>query len=402
MVKYFISILILFSFNSFSQEEIHDTIRIKLFSNVENNSGLFKVRSGKYDLIALDNQNNLIDTIAKIDSKDKANNDIFYISNQYDLLAINQKKRMMGYYQNIILKPRDQYNCSFIVASGEEKERIYDGALQIKLYNEHLELINEVSLDSYVAGVVESEVGGLNGNIEFFKVKALVVRTYAIKHYNRFTELGYNLTDDVRSQVYHSKAIHIRSNIIQKAVKQTSNMVIVDSKNNIIFPAFHANSGGQTSNSGEVWQTQLPYLTSIEDKYSLMTRKDSVYWEKSIGKQEYYDFLKSVYPKAEDDKEFLKYASNFVQKKRLEFISYGEIEIPLKEIRQKFNLRSTFFDIKSFKGKIIFKGRGYGHGVGLSQVGAKYMAEKGKKCDDIVKFYYKDVKIVNYHDAIIE
>jgi stage II sporulation protein D len=402
MVKYLISILILLSFNSFSQEEIHDTIRIKLFSNVENDRGLFKVRSGKYDLIALDTQNNIIDTVAKLDSKDRISNEIFYISNQYNLLAINQKRRMMGYYQNLILKPRDQKNSSFIVAYGDEKERIYDGSLQMKLAGEHLEFINEVDLDSYVAGVVESEVGGLNGNIEFFKVKTLVVRTYAIKHFYRFTELGYNLTDDVRSQVYHSKAINRRSSIIKEAVEKTSHMVIVDSKNRIIFPAFHANSGGQTSNSGEVWQTQLSYLTSIEDKYSLMPRKDSIYWEKKIDQQEYLTFLQSIYPNADKDEDFIKFASNFKQVKRVESIKYGEIEIPLKDIRERFKLRSTFFNVETSRGKIIFKGRGYGHGVGLSQVGAKYMAEQGNKCVDIVMFYYKDVKVVNYHDAIIE
>ena len=73
--------------------------------------------------------------------------------------------------------------------------------------------------------------------------------------------------------------------------------------------------------------------------------------------------------------------------------------ILMTKIRKDWNLKSTFFNMfPDEDGKIVIWGKGYGHGVGMSQEGARRMAEKGFKYKDIIKFYYFNVRIMDYMD----
>ncbi|NMC98338.1 MAG: hypothetical protein GYA62_01260, partial [Bacteroidales bacterium] len=70
--------------------------------------------------------------------------------------------------------------------------------------------------------------------------------------------------------------------------------------------------------------------------------------------------------------------------------------ISLRKIRENFNLKSTYFSVKADGDSLIFSGKGFGHGVGLCQDGAIQMAKKGFSYSDIIRFYYKGVRIVSY------
>ena len=63
------------------------------------------------------------------------------------------------------------------------------------------------------------------------------------------------------------------------------------------------------------------------------------------------------------------------------------------KIRQTFSLRSANFDVEYTGGKFIFTVRGNGHGVGMSQYGANYMAKKGSEYSEILKWYYTNIQI---------
>ncbi|MFN5705991.1 MAG: stage II sporulation protein D, partial [bacterium] len=70
--------------------------------------------------------------------------------------------------------------------------------------------------------------------------------------------------------------------------------------------------------------------------------------------------------------------------------------VSTKDLRENFNLRSTYFSVEENEDKIILRGKGFGHGVGMCQEGAIRMANLGKKYLEIVNFYYCDISIVNY------
>ena len=84
---------------------------------------------------------------------------------------------------------------------------------------------------------------------------------------------------------------------------------------------------------------------------------------------------------------------DFTEGDRIEKIKIGNTQISGVEARKIFDLKSAKFDFKILENFVEFKVIGYGHGVGLSQCGSDLLAKSGKKFDEIIKYYYKDVAI---------
>jgi len=396
----FIALLFIFLASlTYTNGEELDDIKVRLFSSYNGNSAMLSAKNGSYFLIAQDDYGNIIDTITKLDSKDK-NSGLLYLWIKSGKVIYKKNGVILGNYSNVNLKAADD-NSTFTVKYSKQKERIYDGSLNINIKNSNIELINNVSMTSYVAGVVESEIGS-KGNLEFYKVQAILVRTYALKNFDKFIESGYNLTDDVRSQVYFSKSYFSKNSIlIHKAVAQTKNMVIVGKNNKIIDPVFHANSGGQTVKAADLWNFEFSYLQSINDPYSSFSNATSRSWKKEIAINRYLEFFYKKAPQYRNDQSYRKAILTFKQSSRKASFIYKDVDIPLKYIRSEFKLMSTFFSVSTKNNKAVLYGRGYGHGVGLSQIGAINMVKKGFNYDQVIKFYFKGVSIIVIEDSIL-
>lgn len=196
---------------------------------------------------------------------------------------------------------------------------------------------------------------------------------------------GYNLCDDVHCQVYKS-----RNNmpIILTATVQTAGKVLVDSGNHIITASFYSNSGGETVNSEDVWNLETSYLKSIVDTFSLSMKNAK--WQKIMPKMEWLRFLKKTYNYNIDNVMMRDSALSFSQETRKVYFCG---QIPLKYIRRDLNLRSTFFSVTCDGETVILNGKGYGHGVGLSQEGAVKMVDFGYSVEDVIRFYYTGASI---------
>ena len=398
MNRFLALLIILFFSVTPVKGEIKQDIKVRLFSSYGGKSAIFSAKNGSYYILSQDQFGNILDTVSVLNSKGQ--NRLIYVWLSSGKVVVKKNGVILGKFKSINLKSVDN-KSSFSIKYSTRKERVYDGSLQIKPYRNILELINDVNMTSYVAGVVESEIGS-KGNLESYKVQAILVRTYALKNINKFIDKGYNLTDDVRSQVYFSKS-HFSSNSreILKAVRLTKDMVIVSGNSKIIDPLFHANSGGQTVKSSDVWSLELPYLQSVKDPYSSIAKSPSAFWKKEISADKYLSYFYKMAPKYRHSKSYMNAVLSFSQKNRKASFKYKDVEIPLKEIRAKFNLRSTYFSVHKKGSKVILYGKGYGHGVGLSQIGAINMVKKGYTYDQIIKFYYKGVHIVNINDSIV-
>jgi len=252
--------------------------------------------------------------------------------------------------------------------------------------------ISELELEKYVAGVVEGEAG--KGHTpEYYKVQAIISRTYALANRKRHIFEGYNLCDKVHCQVYHGKARWEPE--IPLAAWETKGTVIVDQDIELITAAFHSNCGGKTLNSEDVWSKPLSYCKSVKDSFCL-TQPHS-HWEKSIPRKQWIDYL-NKHPEFDSADSLSKAAATnyFPTEKSLYFAD----SIPLKQIRADMGLRSTFFTIYEDGEEVKFTGKGFGHGVGLCQEGAMKMAELGWKYNDILHFYYSDVHFL--HLSVLE
>lgn len=305
------------------------------------------------------------------------------------LLQINHTN--VGLFKEVSIYGRGFVNA-FSLKNETDKlpSRSYDDHLKIRIIAGQLQLINNVDLEHYVAGVVQSEGGGSSDDMQFFFVQAISCRTYALVNYLKHTVDGHNLCDEVHCQYYTGRC---KSSDITRAVARTSGEVIVDSNQRMISAAFFSNCGGETVNSEDVWSIPTSYLKSRTD--SFCTSMSKAKWERIIPKEEFLKSLDIAFHFPLYDSILVDSALSFKQEHRKTiFVN----QIPLKQMRREFKLRSTFFETDIIGENVIFHGRGFGHGVGLCQQGAIRMAELGYDYHTIIKYYYKDTKTLHYSE----
>ncbi|HPU47077.1 MAG TPA: SpoIID/LytB domain-containing protein, partial [Bacteroidales bacterium] len=269
-----------------------------------------------------------------------------------------------------ILLINKKENSSFSTQINGKWIEYEDNAIFYPKNANNITFINQIDIDKYVASVILSETYP-NLPYEFYKAKAIVVRTYTIyminiekKHIND----KYDLCNTTHCQLYRGKC---NNQTIINACNETKNMIIVDNDNLPILAVYHSNSGGLTNSSENYWGKSLPYLITKNDEYSTKSKNST--WTYTMPKEQWLSYL-AKFGIDSTNKNF-ENVTNFYQPLRKKFFIDT---LTLRKIREDFNLKSTYFNITTEGDKVIFNGRGYGHGVGLSQEGAIEMAKEGK------------------------
>ena len=273
-------------------------------------------------------------------------------------------------------------------ANSAAKQRTYEGNLEVTpLKGDKLLLVNEVEFETYIAGVVQSEIYGNQSDI--FRIQAIISRTWALRNMKKHAADGYNFCDYVHCQAYQNRCI--RPDIMMGAI-QSSGETLVDTTGALIETPFHSNSGGQTANSEDVWKAALPYLRSVQDTFSYRMRQSD--WVKTISIDRWLDYFGKKHKINTADSALRDSLLHFQQETRKARL----LGIPLTRIRTDFQLKSTFFSVSvdSVTQSVILHGHGYGHGVGLSQEGTIRMVGLGYSYDSILRHYYTGA--VLHHD----
>jgi len=301
--------------------------------------------------------------------------------------------KVVGSYKSVRLK-RNTWGSAFNLKamSLATAKRTYNDNLKVSVYLNKLKLINNVYIEHYIGGVVEAESGSRE-TYEYYKVQAIIARTYVLSNLSKYAKFGFNVCDRVNSQVYKGMSTH-NPDII-KATNATRGLVLVDSDINLIQAVFHSNSGGQTANSEDAWSKEVDYLRSISDTFSL--DQPHYNWKTFLEKEKWLSYLEKKYSYPVKDSVFLEYVLDYCPTERDRCLSPLAPNTLLKTIRIDWGFRSTFFSIsEGEEGKYVyFEGRGFGHGVGLSQEGAMRMAELGIPYNKILKYYYKDTHLIH-------
>lgn len=360
------------------------TIDVRLFANGKLTSSWISVQNSPYFLLALNAENQIIDTVADI-MPDKTLGTL-HIRHVKTGVAATYGTQDFGSFAALALVT-STHAGTFII-KGVGKERIYSGNLLFRSVQDALLVVNRVGLEEYVAGVVESE-GGHVREFEYFKAQAVLARTWVLRNLNKHIDEGYNVKDDVTSQAYYSKAYLQHSELIHLAVAQTKDTILLDANGEVVFGAFHANSGGETVNSEDVWAGRIDYLRATTDTFSLTMEKAA--WQKEINKEQYISFIAKEMGFSTKDTAFRRAVCTFKQPKRVAYFTYGNKQLKLRWIREHFRLRSTFFSVHDHGEVVLLKGYGFGHGVGLSQEGAMRMAQLGFGYKAILAHYFTNV-----------
>ena len=375
-------LLVLASFGFFISGFAQQEILVKLFSSYSIGQSWVTTHGGDYFLVGTDSDFNIIDTIDDLYQEDILRT--LLIKKASDQVEVFKGGKSFGTYDGLKLITTKK-DAHFII-QGKGAERIYNGQLLFRSYKDDFQVINQIAIEPYVAGVVESE-GGHVTDVEYFKAQAVLARTWVLKNINKHISDGYNVKDNVSSQAYYSKAYLQNSEAILDAVDKTRDTVLLDSKNELVFGAFHSNSGGQTSNSEDIWSQKIDYLRSVEDPYSLKGTKAE--WEKKISKADFVAYFARALGASASDKGLQKAVLNINMKQREPWFEYNGKQVKMRNVRTQFRLRSSFFSVSDLGEYILLKGKGFGHGVGLSQQGAMEMAREGKSFEEILLFYFK-------------
>jgi len=254
-------------------------------------------------------------------------------------------------------------------------------------------LDGESILENYIKGVVAAEMPA-SFELEALKAQAVAARTYTLNKYHggdlRNLYQAYINLDDMKKKWGDNFKINYKK--ISDAVDSTRGEVI-KYQDKIIEAVFHSMSSGATENSENVWKKSLPYLKSVDSQED--HNAPNFISKKIIPVQELVNKLNEKYNTKLTQENFLE---NFIIQERtpagyIKKIFINQKEIDPLELRMFLGLRSTNFTIEQNQKEIIFITKGYGHGAGMSQYGANFMAKAGCDYKKILKHYYSGVEI---------
>ncbi len=276
------------------------------------------------------------------------------------------------------------------------KSRKYEGDFEISAFYGHIQVVNAIFLESYLEGVLASEAG-VRCAKEYYKIQAIISRTFARNNLNKHMRQGFHLCDAVHCQAYYGN-YQGELKGINEGVKETYGLVLVDS-NDCSFPTFFsANCGGQSAETDQIWNTALPNYVSHEDTFCIHTRQAN--WEVYIPKSRLLNYLSDNYFFDISNREHRHLAFNYKQNERKTFFIHPSFGIPLRDLRAAFKLRSTFFSCEPVGDKILLTGRGFGHGIGLCQEGAMEMVKRGFNYKEILSFYFRGAILADWSSPI--
>ncbi|WP_242985896.1 stage II sporulation protein D [Oceanobacillus zhaokaii] len=295
----------------------------------------------------------------------------------------------------------NKQEASSIDMEKKEEIEIEQSPLSIEVMRHATETVEDLPLETYVAGVVAAEMP-IEFELEALKAQALAARTFTVNHLlhgNRGSE--YDLTDTVTHQVYKNELdlqkqwgsnFTANMNKIKEAVNATKGEIITY-QDAPITAQFFSTSNGFTENSEDYWENELPYLRSVESPWDKESPKYLDQGTFSIDEVE--AALQIELPRSVAlNLEITRTESGRVKELAIEGHTFSG-----REIRDKLKLRSNDFKIDQNNNHLVFTTKGNGHGVGMSQYGANGMAMEGKTYQEIIKHYYQGVEINTVTDT---
>lgn len=306
--------------------------------------------------------------------------------------------------------------------------------------------INELPIEDYLKGVLPSEMPA-SWPLEALKAQAVAARSYAVNHIRSLPEGGW-IDDTTKYQKYDGFRVeHERTN---EAIRQTAGEVLTH-QGRVITAWFSASNGGYTELAENVWSASAPYLRSVQDPYDVREGNSHRHWEVTLTKEQLQQRLETNRIQIGQLLDLVPTKtspSGRVVEMRFEG-TRGSVTLVKNELRSVLGLKSLLFSMKRndqvnvltvsgrkstsvYGMKVLgadgvaatlnqasvavvdgtqdvvtmstmptgytFVGHGYGHGVGMSQYGARFRAEDGHDYRTILAFYYPGTTLAgNYN-----
>jgi stage II sporulation protein D len=261
----------------------------------------------------------------------------------------------------------------------------------------------ELDLETYLTGVLRAEMPASFAP-EALKAQAVAARTYTLYQLQN----GGNHTDadictnpaccqawldaeTARQNWGASAAVYEEK--IQNAIQETDGQAMFYSGEPIL-AVFHSSSSGLTRPAGQVWQNDLPYLQAVASPENAATIPN-YHSRVEFSPEEFRSLVHAAYPNADLSGSIDTWLTQRTADAagNVDTLCVGGVSVRGTRLRGILGLRSACFDWAVENGRLVFFVTGYGHGVGMSQYGADFLARQGYTWKEILQYYYKDVTI---------
>ena len=281
-----------------------------------------------------------------------------------------------------------------------KSESAEESGEKVRVFDPDTGKVEEKDMREYIYGVVCAECPMLYHE-EAIKAQIVAAYTYTLYCMNANKSAQYDLTTKPEtSQAYITKEQAFKNwgSNAEKYDKRLNTLINgvwgehLTYENKPILASYHAISAGKTESAEAVWGKAIPYLTSVDSEGDKLAEK-------------YETKVETTLADAEKALETLGFTASELKKAKKETTDCGTVKsIVYKEksttgeqIRAAFNLRSANFKIKVTSKKVIFTVLGYGHGLGMSQNGANFLAKTGLDYKEILAHYYRNTSLKNIY-----
>lgn len=265
----------------------------------------------------------------------------------------------------------------------------YRGSLRFTANGDLLEVVNVLDIESYLRGVVPAEMSA-SWQMEALKAQAVAARSYTMTSLD--PSAGYDLCATVDCQVYRGVAAeHPRTDA---AILATAG-VVVTYQGITAHTYYHADSGGTVASSGEVWGTALPYLVTLADAPANTPHRS---WQARLdGASIGASLAAAGLPVGTVTGLRVVRLSESGRVAELEITGTARTRllsgVVLRDQARGWGLKSMRFRVQ---GGLVVNGDGWGHGVGMSQYGARALANAGYDFGSILAFYYPATNLTRF------
>jgi stage II sporulation protein D len=306
-----------------------------------------------------------------------------------DSLVLASEPDLNTSSKNILLRCKNQESCFFTVKEFKEDKNSFNrfrGELIIINQANFFTIVNNLDLEDYLRGVVPGEMP-VSWPLEALKAQAVAARTYTLRNLGRRQDLGYDLKASVADQMYKGLAVeHPRATL---ALTETTAQVMYD-KQGLLVEAYYSSHAGDFSASPEsAWGiSPRHYLIPVKEpdsNYSWRYQASVFDLSQKFSDLKIGDLLALTPIEYSMEGRLLRILISGAEGKKL---------LTGEEFRHKLGLKSTYFSSFSLSpSMLVIEGSGFGHGIGMSQHGARKLAELGYKHDKILKHYYSNVQL---------
>src|SRR5215471_918767 len=295
-------------------------------------------------------------------------------------------------------------------AAASQRQVAANSTVRVHLISKNI--TEELSLEDYVLGVMRAE-GTMETEPESLKALAIAIRTYALKNLGRHAKDGY----DFCSTTHCQRFVSVRSSVgnqglpdgrasdtrLVAAVRATEGQVLLDEHGQLIDAYFGASCGGETANVGTLWGITPPeYLRGVPDEYceagphakwtDTISRADLLRALQSDSRTNVGSRLDSVAVSKRDETGRAEFIT--LEGEHRQTVRGWDFKIIVGRVLGWNVLKSSRFEVSRAGTNFVFRGSGFGHGLGLCQEGAHVMAARGVSYQKILDKYYPGTRVM--------